>query len=740
MKRVLFIVFLILLTVNAAYAQESPPPIPPDTASGGEGKREGVKTTEGDTSTEGDKTPAESQVEITEEKAQGQAPVTTTEQQLSLFTIEITPKFQAINLDQESSKAREYRALPEGLYIENFLFYYGSQSQEFGGEIVRVSPLTALVEDGYGDLNYRRYGLLDIDVSLGRFPHAYATPPPFDISAQRDTYNLVLKFTPGDRIALSTNISVEDRKGRRPLTVESFTGITSDSTAIIEILEPADYTTTTIDLGVEYMDDYIDIQLKNSLQIFSNNAGDDLVRNNPNIDGATLKVKTADDYLVHTLAFMPSIRLTDNTRLISTLSYSKITNSIDLIPFTTVSGVGEAFLQDVVDTDVRSLNLSSILSARPVSDVRLNIKYRYNSYKNGTPEIEEPPPYVMIDGGDDAIRYPRIPRYMTYSTRSIGLDGTWSLTDRLSLDTGIENDDTSRGEREVDKENKKRFFLSLHSIILDNLSGRFGYTYTRRRGDYDSTYYKAIYDPDPANDITQHPLMRAFDLSGLDSNTITASLDYSPIVALSLGTTLSLGLSEHPDVGIGRRDSHGESASLYAQYMLLTDLLIHSEYFYDHREIEGSYTWTYDSNLAYPQDPIYSDFTSPVTGAIEDTANVFVIGFNYDVDKWLSITGMYSRYDSTGKGINLPKVSSMTDIYELNASFNPYRRLLASGYPLFNLKDVRINTGYYMERYRRDDFALDNFPVDGPGTDIFLGVREPDYRLSIFSIALGLYF
>ena len=150
------------------------------------------------------------------------------------------------------------------------------------------------------------------------------------------------------------------------------------------------------------------------------------------------------------MSFIPSIKLTDNIRLINTLSYSKVTSTIDLVPFTTQQGeeegeeggVAEGFLRDTLDSDVRSLNFSSILSIRPLSDVRLNIKYKYNTYENDTPKIEEPLSYVMLDGSSTL--YPRIPRYMSYNTKTLGLDGDWAITNRLSLDAGIESKDTGR--------------------------------------------------------------------------------------------------------------------------------------------------------------------------------------------------------------------------------------------------------------------------------------------------------
>lgn len=751
MKRIALILFVILLFANMSYSQEtekgqeSPTPSPAPIE--GEGRTEEAPApavTEGNEKTEGAATPAKTadteKGETPEEAPEAAPPVTPVEEQIPpRWAVEVTPKFQMVELDRDSSKAREYRALPEGLYIDSLLFDYQAQTQEFGGKLQRNYLLTHLIGDGYGALSYRRYGLLDVDLSLSRFPRVYSTSPPVGLSSQRDTYDLRFKFTPGDKISISTKLSVEEREGKRPLTVESFTGLTGSPTAIIEIADPVDYTTTTIDLGLEYLDDLLDIQANNMLQIFSNNLRDEVTWDNPYL-GSNGKAKTAGDYTVHTLSIRPAVKLGKGTKLLNTLSYSKVTGSIDLIPFTTVPDVGGAFLRDVLDTDVRSLTLSSILSLRPLSDIKLNVKYRFYSLKNGTPKIEETPPYVMIDGDANAIRYTRIPRYTAYSVKSIGLDGAWFLTNRLSLEADIEKRETLREEREVDKENENKATLAVRSRFFDNLSGKFSYTLIRRHGGYDSAYYHTVYDPDPANDVTQHPLMRSFDLSLLDSDSFTLSADYSPFDVLSLGSALTLTSGRHPTTEIGRRRSWSELVSINAQYTPVRDLLLYSEYYYDRREIEGSYSWTFDSDLVYPQDPVYPDFTSPVTGTLEDISNIYVIGLDYTINQRLSIAGRYGRYDSEGRSINLPDVGSTTDIFEINASY----RLHQMKFFVIPLKDVKIKAGYYWEDYTRDDYALDNFPavVLDPDidADIFLGIREPDYRLSMFSLSLSLYF
>src|SRR3990170_3256235 len=703
MKRIFAVSFLILLASHAAYSQEP--------------QQEYEQKSQ-------EESPQESLPEI----------------EPPIFRFELSTRFQTVDLDTGSSKATEYRSLPDGLYIDNLLFSYGSRRQELQGEIVRISPLTNLIDDGYGDLTYRRYGILSAGAGVSKSPHDYGAASN-DVMTQRDTYSLLFKFSPGDRLIISTNLSVEERNGKRPLTVESLTGIVSDPTAIIEIREPLDYTTTSIDLGLEYIDDIIDLQLNNNLQIFSNNLTDSVSWDNPHISGATGRVQTADDYTVHTLSVRPAIQLSKNIRLLNTLSYSKVTNSINLVPFST-AGIGESFERNVIDPDVRSLVFSSLLATRPRSDIRLNIKYRHSAYKNDTPVIEETPAYVMLDSGDSTlIRYPRIPRYLSYAVNSMEVDGTWTLTEKLSFDAGLKNKDTSRSEREVDTENEKSLSLKVRSALRDNISGRLGYTYTKRRGHYDPDYYKLTYDPNPANDVTQHPLMQAFDLSDLDSNALTAGMDYSPLDALALGTTLSLTINEHPDAAIGRQHSQGESAAAYAQYALFKSLRIYAEYFYDHRVSEGRYSWTFNPTLPYPQDPDpqYSDFTTPINGIVEDTNTVYIMGLNLDLDNGLSFDGSYSRSDFSGSSTDIPDVSYVTDIYELNVSYSLSKKIDAFRLsPVRRIKDIRMKAGYSMERYQRTDYTLNNFR--DTGTDTFLGIRVPDYDLHIFSLLLNLYF
>ena len=671
-------------------------------------------------------------------------PVREPEKPRGKFYAELTTTWQTIDLDTNSSKAQEYRTLTDGFYINSLTLNYEGQNQELSGKFGNIAPISNIIDDGYGNLNYRRFGIVDVSLGLAKFPHNYGN----DAESLRDNYDLKVKFTPGDRLIITTSLTIENREGRRPITLESLTTSAATPTAIIEIAEPTDYTTASIDLGLEYTDSNLDLQLNNNLQIFTNTRRDEIIWDNPYQSGASGRAKTADDYTVHTLSFKPSVKISDDIRLINTLSYSKVTNSINLVPFTTVDGVGEAFQKDILDPDVRSLNVSSILTTTPFSDVKLNIKYRYNAYENDTPEIEEPPAYVMLDGS--STKYARIPRYTSNITRTLGIDGNWSVSDGLSIDAGIENRDTPRREREVEKENVKSAFLTINSILSDNLSGLIAYRYQRKRGDYDPTYYKTIYDPDPKNDVDQHPLLRAFDLSETDTHTVKAGIDFSPLDVLNLSASLSLTRGEYIDVIIGRKRSQAESASISAEYTPFKDFLVYSQYFYDRMTIESRYSWTYDSTLtaSYPPEtnPLYSSFIKPISETLEDTSDSYVIGFDYDALKNISIAGNLSRHTSTGTSVKMPTISSATDTFELKISYKIREEIYNKGFSYIQFKDLRVSAGYYFERYKRNDYALDNFPdpvdaiVVSDPKDILLGVREPDYNLNIFSLSLAFYF
>lgn len=682
-------------------------------------------------------TPATTDISKPADTAPAELTITKEPSPENISSVHVSGSYQNLKVFNDSPKIKEYRTIPEGFYLDNLRFFYGSGSQEFSGYSGKLFPLTNISQDGYWNLGYKRYGLLDADMGLNKFIHEYGAPSA-DVSARRDINNLSLKFTPGDKLIISTKLSVEERNGKRPMDVENLTKLLGVSpTAILEITEPTDYKTTTIDLGIEYVEDSIDIQFGNSYQIFSNMQGDDLTWPNK-FNGSDGRAKAAGDYTVQTLSLRPSIKLSENISSVNTLSYSKVTSSIDLVPFTTVPNVSDPFLRNIVDSDVRNLTFSTALSAKLLSNIRFNIKYRHYAYRNGTPVIKETPVYVMLDGGKSEKRYTRKPRYTAYYTDTILLDGTWAPVNRLYINTSVENKDTSRDETEVKKQNEKKASVSLRSNISDSLVGKIGYTYLSRRGNYDPAYYKTVYDPDPLNNITQHTLMRTFDLSELDSQYVSASIDYFPAGALTAGLSASYLSDDHLNVSIGRVSSATTSGSLHIQLVPFTALQFYSEYYYDIREIHGRYTWTYDSSLSYPNDPNYGGFVKPVTGALNDTANVFIAGFNFEPHDLLSITGRYTKNNFTGKDTLLPEVSNITETYEINVSSKIGRENGDSSSGITGIKYMKITAGYYMERYRQNDYTLQNFTITG--TENFLGIREGDYRFRTISLYLSMYF
>lgn len=650
----------------------------------------------------------------------------------NIYTLDISGKFQEMKIFSDSPKAREFKTIPEGTYIDNLHFFLGSGSQEISGNAGKIYPLTNLYQDGYWNLSYRRYGLLDVDTGLNRFIRTYkgseaTLADSSNVFMTRDINNLSVKFTPGDRLIITTRLSAEERNGRSPISFESFTEQSGLSpTAIIELTEPKDYKTTTIGINMEYIDGSVDIQLDNNFQIFTNSLTDEITWENP-YSGSDGRAKGAGDYTVHTLTLRPSIKLTNNITSYNTVSYSKVTSTMDLIPFTTVPDIGGEFLRDKIDSDVRNLTLSTALTATLFPNLRFNIKYRHYGHKNDTPVAKETPPYIMIDGGTSANRYTRIPRYTAYYTDSIILDGTWSPASRLYLNTLIENKDTSRGEREVEKENEKRARVTMRAAILNSLAARLGYSYSQRTGKYDPAYYNAVYDPNESNTVTQHTLMRTFDLSELASQNISAGIDYFPIEEFTFGLNFSYLLDEHNSVNIGRIRSQGTSGSVSLQIMPFSALQLYSEYYYDKREITGRYSWTY-----------LTDFTKPVTGILIDTSNVLVTGFNFEPGKRFSVRGKYSKYDFTGTDTNLPEVSNITDTYEayISAKLGKVNESAAPSDKDYNA--MSITAGYYMERYVRSDYTLDNIP--DTGTDKFLGISEPSYKYHLISLYMSLYF
>lgn len=781
MKKLFLLFITTLLIFNTAYAEEGiQPPVqaetPSDTELNSVPKPElEVPPEDEDKSQSTPGGPAEQPEEPLFTPAPEEvlySPVREPEKPRGEFHAEVNLTFQSVDLNTDSSKAQEYRKLTDGFYIRDLSMQYETQEHELQGTLRNVAPLFNIIDDGYGGLTYRRYGFIDVNLGLSKFLHDYTndakslyTPVnqytyripesdtgarPFDASTRRDKYDFNVRLTPGDRIIVTTSLSLEDRKGRRPITLESLTASAAKPSVITEIAEPTDYTTALIALGLEYSDDIIDIQLNNNLQVFANRQPDQIIWDNPNPSqpGAYGSARTSDDYTVQTLSFKPSIRLSDNIRLVNSLSYSSVTNSIKLAPFTTADVEENTFQRNTIDPDVRSLNVSSTLTTMLFPDIRLNVKYRYYAYENDTPEIKEPPAYIMLDG--ISAKYSRFPRYTSNITRSLGIDGNWFLSDRLSIDAGIEDKDMPRREREVKDQRVDSAFITFNSVFSQTLSALIGYRYEKARGNFDKTYYLSTYDP--LSEVNQHQLLQAFDLSDSDTHSAKTGINYLPLDILNLSASLSVSKGEHNDVMIGRKSSQSESASMSAELNPFKSLMLYGHYFHDKTTIESRYSWTFDNTLSgsdfYPfeSDPLYPGFITPVSETIEDTSNSYVIGFDFEAFKQIIVTGNYGRTKSTNTSVHMPAISSSTDTYEFKISY----RLRNAGYSYGNssmsLNDLRLSAGYYTEIYKRNDFALDNIPdpvdeilVSDP-MDIFLGIRDPDYRLNIISLTLSFIF
>ena len=99
MRRIFAVFFLILLAAHPAWSQEA-----------------------------GDNQKPQDEIKTPEPQQESQPEI-----EAATLRFELSTRFQTVGLDTGSSKATEYRSLPDGLYIDNLLLSYSSHRQEFEG-------------------------------------------------------------------------------------------------------------------------------------------------------------------------------------------------------------------------------------------------------------------------------------------------------------------------------------------------------------------------------------------------------------------------------------------------------------------------------------------------------------------------------------------------------------------------------------------------------------------------------
>ncbi|MGB5541133.1 MAG: MtrB/PioB family decaheme-associated outer membrane protein, partial [Gammaproteobacteria bacterium] len=548
---------------------------------------------------------------------------------------------------------------------------------------------------------------------------------PFDIETTRERIGLGASFIPRRHWKLDVAFRHETRDGidRIGSVIANGSGgggggggggngLLANATAAL-LPEPIDYTTRLVDVTLHYARGKGQFEIGYHLSLFDNGE-DALTWEDPFAPGTNRfgRQSLEPDNEYHQLSLTGSYALPYKSQVTAFLSRGRMTQDQAFLPYY-YSGLITDLPRTSFDAEVWVTTAQLALSSRPVSRLRMNARYRYDERDNDSPvDIYD---YIVAD--DVSIAFPQVQnRPLGYTRNQFDLSANYRINTAMSLRGGYQYDAVSRdyqnAEREDTEENTlfAKWKIEPHEKVDLDLHAEA------------STRDGSNYQP-PAGD---NPALRKYHLADRDRTITGASVTVMPIERVDITASADYIRDDYDNSVIGLTEATRPTWMLDIAWRPHDAVTTHA--WYTREDIEsrqaGSETattvpdWTADFD-----DTVYSaGLGTRITG----------IRSKWDVGADL----VYTRTDGEVALANLVPNSTVTPYPDLKTALSTVKLWTQYHYR----RDLSWKLGYRYERYRADNWALDNFQANSIPDLLLLAEETPDYDVHIIAASVNYRF
>lgn len=574
-------------------------------------------------------------------------------------------------------------------------------------------------------------------------------------------------FAGGWRTSLS--IRREDKNG-----VQSLAGLTAQNPGQADatiLPQPVDYRTEEFSVALEYSGSGGQAELGYLLSVFHDDDAS-LTWDVPFLKSAptaldypsVARLGLPPDNTYQRLRLSGGLNLPGELRLSAIAELGQMRQDDTLLPYSTddiggtaaVTEDGPGLPRPSAEARVDVAHLVLNMAWRPLSRLGVNARYRFYGTDNRTP-------YTLFDrvindtvpqsSSEDI--YSR-PYDLSRSTFELGT--VYRFVTGFNLKTDYRHEATGYDKyRPVRDTREDTLKVALGRNLSDSLSGRIGYLHSRRKAeDYDGFLsYRTLVDatgcpvvvtvdpdPDTGGSTTvdtcfeNHPDLRQFDVASRERNRFSASVAYSPYENLDIGLDLADSRDSYrddiffDDTYLGLTADDGVDATLDVGYTAeggwsigayLTRELIRSSQ--SGREFNAAIASSIDSSLNWAANFDDAITTLGARGGFDLLYETLHVTFGY------AYTRARSRIRfSTGSGL----------VYE-DMPMDGSERHTLDVHAIYRVSDsTGLGAGVTYERFRAQDWALDNVEAGGDALNDILLLSGPqeDYRAYVFRTGL----
>lgn len=586
---------------------------------------------------------------------------------------------------------------------------------------------------------------------------------------REDAFRASREFAGGWRTRLS--VRREDKNG-----VQSLAGITAQNPGQVDatiLPQPIDYRTEEFSTGLEYSADGGQAELEYLLSVF-HDENPSLLWDVPFLKSAptaldyptVARIGLPPDNSYQRLRLSGGLNLPGELRLSGVAELGQMRQDDRLLPYSTddIGGTaavmedGAGLPRSSAEARVDVAHLVLNMAWRPLSRLGLNARYRFYETDNRTPYT--PFDRVIDDTvpqSSSEVIYSR-PYDLSRSTLELGaayrfVAGATLKTDYRHEATGYDKYRPVRGTRE------DTLKVALGRNLSDALSGRIGYLYSRRDAEnydgflsystlVDATGCPAVVtvDPDPDTGgstavdtcFENHPDLRQFDVASRERSRRFASVAYSPHENLDIGFDLA-----------DRRDSYRDDIFFDDTYLGLTaDDGVEATLDIGYTAEDGWSIGAYLTRELMRSSQSGREFNAAIASSIDSS-----LDWAADFDDAITTLGAQGGFDLFYETLHVTLAYAYTRarshirfsagnglVYEDMPADGSERHTL-DVHAVYRVSDsTGLGAGVTYERFRAQDWALDNVEAGGDALSDILLLSGPQKDYRAYALRAGLVY
>ena len=516
------------------------------------------------------------------------------------------------------------------------------------------------------------------------------TSPEFALQLQRSIADFRFVYSATDHLDVSASFKNTQKTGEQP-----WAGTFGFSDAV-ELPVPVDTRTTDLGIAAEYTTGRGDLRIGYDGSFFHNNIST-LVWSNPlryqdssSSGPAQGRMALWPNNNLNSGSISGLFKVTPTSQATAYISLGTASQDDPLIPFTINTALASPPLaRPTADTSARITATAFSYNAQPTPQLWFNARFRSYDYDNHTPvfAVTNTVSYdtsvaPFADGGTSPY---------SFTSKAADFDVSWTPSPITALRAAYSYDGNSETFRTFDSTTENTLRLSADMTGIHWLTVRGVYEYARRTGNG--------LDETTLDDIGEQVSLRQFDIANRNSNRFSVILLATPLPALSLNATGSVGRQSLPDSGFGLLSNDTNSISGGFDYVPSGAISIGASYEYER------YSTLQQSRQA-SSGADFDDHTKNWTTTGADSAHTF--NASADLLKLWPSTDVRFAYDfvhaESSYIYGLPANTTLPPVSQLPLIWNTRNRFTADATYMVT-PHLGVGLVYWFEKFSIDDFA-----------------------------------